>query len=42
VIGSREFVERKLKEKIPERKERSPHAFKGLPGLCTTKRLAPG
>jgi len=39
---SKERVERKLKEKMPERKERSPHAFNGLSGLCTLKRLAPG
>ena len=45
VIGSREFVERvgrQLKEKMPERKERSAHTFRGLSGLCTLKRLAPG
>ena len=29
---SKERVERKLKEKMPERKERSPHAFNGLSG----------
>jgi REP element-mobilizing transposase RayT len=43
VIGSREFVEkvgRRLKEKVPTRKERPAHGFKGAAGLCTLKRLA--
>ena len=45
VIGSREYVERVgrvLQEKVPKRRERAPHGFKGVAGLCTLKRLAPG
>ncbi|HKK32807.1 MAG TPA: transposase [Desulfomicrobiaceae bacterium] len=45
VIGSRAYVERVgrvLQEKVPKRKERPPHSFKGVTGLCTLKRLAPG
>jgi len=45
VIGSRAYVERVgrvLQEKVPKRKDRPAHGFKGVTGLCTLKRLAPG
>jgi len=45
VIGTREFVEEvaaRLRAQVPGSRERSPYRFKGLDGLCTMKRLAPG
>jgi hypothetical protein len=42
VIGTREFVEEaaaRLRARVPGRRERTPHRFKGLDGLCTMKRL---
>jgi REP element-mobilizing transposase RayT len=45
VIGSREFVEKvgvRLKTMVPGRRDRSANRFKGVDGICTLKRLAPG
>jgi hypothetical protein len=45
VIGTREFVEQaaaRLRAQVPGRRKRTPHRFKGLDGLCTMKRPAPG
>ncbi|HKK33255.1 MAG TPA: transposase [Desulfomicrobiaceae bacterium] len=45
VIGSREFVEKvgnRLKGMVPGRKERAANRFKGVDGVYTLKRLAPG
>jgi len=45
VIGTREYVEEvaaRLRTRVPGRKARAPHRFKGGDGLCTLKRLAPG
>lgn len=45
VIGSKEFVEKvegKLRKVVPGRKERTANRFKGVDGVYTLKRLAPG
>ena len=44
VLGSKKFVEEvteKIRHKVPDRKKRTPHRFKGLGTICTMKRLAP-